>query len=220
MEIASPFTFFALAIPPIVAVAFVFFYWFKREPVSQPSIVAAIPLVLSSIAILLGQSGYVLLNTFQEIATQRAAGMTAVVSGLLRAQRPLAWGLLDCGACLVVLILVAVFLRYSRDAETPVIHAYVALPALIVTAVVVVAAFSMVYLQYSTVDLVMMIVDTHRNQELASQFGAVAPAYFAARISSHLVLITLLSITEFCALLVAGGLSLGWRQKQCARARF
>lgn len=217
---ASPLTYFALAISPIVAVVFAGLYWFKRDAESQPSIVAAVPLGLSSMAILLGQSGVVILATFQEIATQRTAGLAVVVTGLLRAQRPLTWGLIDFAVCLVVVLLVSVFVRYSRDLETPVVHAYVSLPAIVVTAVVVIALFLMVWLQYSTVDLVMMIVDKHRYQELASQFGTANPADFAARISARLVLITFISVAEFCALLVAGGLSLGWRQKRNARARF
>jgi hypothetical protein len=187
LTLDSPLTLFALAISPVVAVIFGCLFWFKRDPVSHPSIVAAIPLGLSSIAILLAQSAVILLATFQEIATRQAAGTGAVISGLLKAQRPLIWGFIDFGACLVILILVSVFLRYSRDAETPPIHAYVSLPALIATAVVLGASFLMVYLQYGTVDLVMMIVDTHRNQELASQYGTVSPAYFAAKISSRLV---------------------------------
>ena len=170
MILDSPLTLFALAISPIVAVIFVSLLWFKRDPVSQPSIVAAIPLGLSSITILLGRSAVVLLAAFQEIATQRTSGIAAVTAGLLRAQRPLAWGFVDVGACLAIILLFAVFLRYSRDEETPLFRAHVSLPALIVTSVVVVFLFLMVYLQYSTVDLVMMIVDKHRLQELSSQF--------------------------------------------------
>ncbi len=40
------------------------------------------------------------------------------------------------------------------------------MPALIVTAVFVLTLFLIVYLQYGTVDLVMMICDKHRYQEL------------------------------------------------------
>src|SRR5579864_8901803 len=103
MALDSPITIFALAISPVVAVIFACLYWFKRDPVSHPSIVAAIPLCLSAIAILLAQSAVVLLATFQEIATQRTAGMGAVVSGLLKAQRPLIWGFIEVGACLGIL---------------------------------------------------------------------------------------------------------------------
>jgi len=220
MTLASPLTLFALTISPVVALVFACLYWFKRDPVSQPSIVAAIPLGLSSIAILLVQSAVVLLAAFQEIATQRTSGLRAVVAGLLKAQRPLVWGFIDCGACLVIIVLVAVFLRYSRDTDTPPIHAYVALPALIGTAAVLGALFLMVYVQYGTVDLVMMIVDTHRNQELASQYGTVSPAYFASKISSRLVGITFLSMGLFIALIVAGVVSLFWRQKQNGRTAF
>jgi len=217
MILDSPLTLFALAISPIVAVIFVSFLWLKRDPVSQPSIVAAIPLGLSSVAILLGQSAVILLAAFQEIANRRTAGVGAVTAGLLRAQRPLAWGFVDVGACLVIILLFTVFLRYSRDEEAPLIRAYVSLPALIVTAVVVVFLFLMVYLQYGTVDLVMMIVDKHRIPELTAQFGRVDPAYFAARISSRLVIITFMSVVQFIALIVAGALNLFWRQKQNSR---
>jgi len=216
----SPLTLFALAISPIMAVFYVSFLWLKRDPVSQPSIVAAIPLGLSSIAILLGQSAFILLAAFQEIATRRAAGLGAVTAGLLRAQRPLAWGFVGFSACLVIVLLFTIFLRYLRDEETPPIRAYLSLPALIVTAVVVVALFLMVYLQYSTVDLVMMIVDRHRLQELSSQFGRVDPAYFAARISSRLVIVASSSVLQFLALIVTGVLDLVWRQKQSSRHAF
>jgi hypothetical protein len=215
-----PFTLIALAISPIVAVIFVSLYWFKRDPVSQPSIVAVIPLGLTSIAILLGQGAVILLETFNEIATRRAAGLGAVIAGLLRAERPLAWGLLDFAACLVIVFLFSAFLRYSRDEETPVIRAYVSLPALIITAVVIVVLFLMVYLQYSTVDLVMMIVDKHRSQELTSIFGTVDPGYFAARISSRLVIIAFMSVFQFIASIVAGVLDLSWRQKLSSRQTF
>jgi len=220
MTLDSFFTFFALAISPVVAVIFVSLLWFKRDPVSQPSIVAAIPLGLSSIAILLGQSAFLLLHTFNEIATQKTAGLRAVISGLLRAQRPLIWGLLDFAVCLVIVFLVSGALRFSRDEDTPLIHAYVSLPALIVTAAVLVVLFLMVYIQYGTVDLVMKIVDTHRNHELVSQYGTVSPGYFAATISSRLVAIFFLSHLEFFALLIAGALDLFWRQKQNGRQAF
>ncbi len=218
--LSSPLTIFALAIAPIVTVIFVVFYWRRRDPVSQPSIVAAAALCLSSIAILLAQSSQVILAAFQQIATQRAAGIKAVVAGLMRAQRPLAWGLLDVAICLVVTVLVCVFLRYSRDEETPLMHAYVSMPALIVTAVFVLTLFLIVYLQYGTVDLVMMICDKHRYQELGSQFGMTNPADFAARISARLVSIFFLSIFQFFALVVTGVLDLAWRQKQEVRPRF
>lgn len=220
MALDSPLTLFALAISPVMTVVFACLYWVKRDPVSHPSIVAAVPLGLSAIGILLARSAVVLLAAFQEIATRRTAGMGAVVSGLLKAQRPLTWGFVDVGACLAILILVPVFLRYSRDADTPMLHAYIPLPALIATAVVVVVIFLLVYLQYTTVDLVMMVVDSHRNQELASQYGTVSPAYFASRISSRLVATTFLSVALFFALIVTGVVDLFWRQKQNSRQTF
>jgi hypothetical protein len=220
MALDSVLTFFALAISPAVAATFGCLIWFKRDPASQPSIVAAIPLGLSSIAILLAQSAVVLLATFQEIATHQRAGVRAVVAGLLKAQRPLIWGFVDLGVCLLILMLLSLSLRYSRDADTPPIHAFVSLTALIATAVVIAATFVMVYVQYGTVDLVMMVVDTHRNQEITAGYGAVSPAYIAARISSRLVATTFLSIALFCALIVAGAVSLFWRQKQNSRQAF
>ncbi|HKF49121.1 MAG TPA: hypothetical protein VKB38_17310 [Terracidiphilus sp.] len=215
--IHSPLTVLALAISPIVMVTFVLQSWFKRDPLSQPSIVAAIPLGLSSIAILLGQSGVILLATFQAIATQQTAGMKAVVSGLIGAQQPLIWGLLDFLACLVVIFFVSTVLRYQRDEETPLVHAYVALPALIATAVVLVGLFLLVYFQYSTVDLVMKIVDNARYQELASQYGTANPAFFARTISSRLVIITFSSVPMLLILIASGILNLLWRQKQLSR---
>lgn len=220
MPLNSPITLFALAISPIVAVIFVSLIRLKRDPVSQPSIAAAIPLCLSSIAILLCQSAVILLATFNEIASRQTAGVRAVTSGLLRAQRPLLWGLVDFAVCLGVVFLASAIQRYSHDEETPLIHAYVPLPALIVTAVVLVTLFLMVYFQYSTVDLVMMIVDTHRNQELASQYGTTNPGFFARKISSHLVAIVFLSLLELFALTVAGLLNLFWRQQQNSRQTF
>jgi hypothetical protein len=121
---------------------------------------------------------------------------------------------------LIVLFLISAFFKYLRDAETPLIHAYVSLPALIGTAVVVIAVFLVVYVQYGTVDLVMMIVDNHRYHALVSQFGNVSPAYFASTISSRLVAITFLSAFLACALIVAGLVSAVWRQKQNSRQAF
>jgi hypothetical protein len=216
----SPLAMIALAISPIVTVIFVCLYWFKREPDSRPSIVAAIPLGLTSIAILLGQSAMILLHTFNEIATRKIAGLTAVLSGLLRTQQPLAWGFSDFGACLVILFLVSGALRHARDEDTQLLHAYISLPALIATAIVLVTLFLVVYLQYGTVDLVMKIVDNHRNQELVSQYGSVSPGYFAHIISSRLVAIFFLSQFEVFALIVAGSLDLFWRQKRKSRQTF
>jgi len=220
MTPGSPVTIFALAIPPIVAVIFVLLYWFKRDPLSQPSIVAALPLGLISIAILLGQSAFFLVHTFNEIATRQTAGMGAVKSGMLLAQRPLIWGFLDFVVCLVIILLVSAILRYSRDPEPPLVHAYVSLPSLIVTSLILTALFLMIYMQYGTVDLVMKIVDTHRNHELASQYGTVSPGYFAATVSSRLVALFFLSPIESFALLIAGVLDLFLRQKQNSRQSF
>jgi hypothetical protein len=213
-------TLFALAIPPIVTLIFVLFYWFKRDPVSQPSIVAALPLGLTSVAILLGLSAFLLLHTFNEIANQRVAGLRAVLSGLLQVQQPLAWCISDFAGCLVIVFLVSGALRHSRDEDTPLIHAYISLPALIVTAVVLVTLSLIMYLQYGTVDLVMKIVDSRRTQELVSQYGYVGPGYFARIISSRLVAIFFLSQFEFFALIVTGALDLFWRQKQNSRQTF
>lgn len=220
MTLGSPFTFIALAISPIVTVIFASLHWSKSDSASQPSIVAAIPLGLSSIAILLAQSSTIILHMFNEIATQGVGGAGAVIAVLLRVQRPLAWAFIDFAACLTIVFLVSAFLRYSRDAETPLIHAYVSLPALIATALILVALLLIVYLQYSTVDLVMKIVDSHRNQELVSQYGIVGPAYYAAKISSRLVAIFFLSLFEFFALIIAGALDLFWRQKRSSRQAF
>ena len=220
MTLDSPLTVFAFAVPLIVTVIFVFFYWFKHDPVSQPSIVAAIPLGLTSIAILLGQSAFLLLRAFNEIATGNAAGLGAVISALLRVQRPLVWGFLEFMVCLVMVFLVSGALRYSRDQETPLIHAYFSLPALIATAVVLITLFLLVYLQHSTVDLVMKIVDNRRYPELAAQYGTVSPAFFARTISSRLVAIFFLSQLEFFVLIIAGALDLLWRQTQNSRQAF
>lgn len=220
MTLDSPLTIFALAISPIVTVIFVSLYWAKGDPVSQPSIVAAIPLGLGSIAILLAQSAFLLLHTFNEIASGRAAGVGAVISGLLLAQRPLVLGFLDFAVCLLIVFMVSGALRFSRDEDTSLIHAFVSLPALIATAVVLVALFLVMYLQYGTVDLVMKIVDTHRNHELIAQYGMASPGYFAAKISSRLVAIFFLSQLEFVALIIVGALDLFWRQKQNSRQTF
>ena len=220
MPLDSLLTLFALTIPPIVVVIFVSRYWLKRDPISQPSIVAAIPLGLSSIALLLAQSAFLLLHTFNEISSQRTAGLGAVISGLLLAQQPLVSGFIDFTVCLVIFFLILGALRFSRDEDTPLIHAFVSLPALIATAAALIALFLVVYLQYGTVDLVMKIVDTHRNQELIAQYGMVSPAYFARKISSRLVVIFFLSQLIFVVLVVAGGLDLFWRQKQNNRQRF
>ena len=216
----SPLAWFAFAIAPIVTVVFASSYWLKRDPASDPSIVAAIPLCLSSVAILLAHSSTTLLAAFSQIASRRSAGIGAVIAGLRQAQGPLAWGLVECTACLVLLFLLSAFLRFSRDAETPLIHAYISLPALITTAVFLISFFLLVYLQYRTVDLVMMIVDTHRLNELGAQYGSVNPGFFAARISSSLVSIFFLSIFQTAALIVAGILDLFWRQKQNGRQAF
>lgn len=216
----SPVSIIALAIAPIVTVIFAVLYWFKRDPASQPSIVAAIPLTLCSIAILLGQSSVILLHTFAEIANRRTAGLGAVLSGLFRVQQPLAWGLLEVVICLVFVFLASAAIRYTNEEATPLVHAYVSVPALIVTAIVVVALFLMVYLQYDTVDLVMKIVDTRRNHELVAQYGTVSPGYFARTISSRFVAIFFLANVEVLALIVAGALSLFWRQKQDPRQAF
>jgi hypothetical protein len=220
MPFDSSLTLFALAIPPIVVVILASRYWLKRDPISQPSIVAAIPLGLSSIAILLARSAFLLLHTFSEISSHRTAGVGAVISGLLVAQQPLASGFVDFAFCLATVFLIAGALRFSRDEDTPLIHAFVSLPALIATALVLIALFLLVYLQYGTVDLVMKIVDTHRNQELVAQYGPVSPAYYAAKISSRLVAIFFLSQLAFVILIIVGALSLFWRQKQINRQAF
>jgi hypothetical protein len=220
MPLDSPLTLFALAIPPIVVVIFVSRYWFKRDPISQPSIVAALPLGLSPIALLLARSAFLLLHTFNEISSHRTAGVGAVISGLLLAQQPLVAGFIDFAVCLVIFFLISGALRFSRDEDTPLIRAYVSLPALVATALVLIALFLAVHLQYGTVDLVMKIVDTHRNHELIEQYGMVSPSYFAHKISSRLVAIFFLSQLEFVVLVIAGALDLFWREKQNNRQGF
>src|ERR1700689_1036181 len=95
MPFDSPLTLFALAIPPIVVVIFASRYWLKRDPISQPSIVATSPLGFSPIAILLARRGSLLLHTFGQISSHTSAGLGEVISGLLVAQQPLASGFVD-----------------------------------------------------------------------------------------------------------------------------
>jgi hypothetical protein len=66
----------------------------------------------------------------------------------------------------------------------------------------------------------MMVCDTHRYQDLASQYGTANPAYFASRISSRLVIIAFMSVVLFIALIAAGVVDLVWRQMQNPRQAF
>jgi hypothetical protein len=203
-----------------MAIIFITQYWSKSDPVSQPSIISAIPLGLTSIALLLAQSASILLRTFADIASHKTAGPGAVLAALLRVQQPVAWGLLETLVCMILMILVSGAMRYSRDEEMPLLHAYIPIPALIFTTAALVVLFLIVFLQYSTVDLVMKIVDNHRYHELVSQYGAVGPAYFARTISSRLVAIFFVSQLEFVILIAAGVLNLFGRQKQNSNQRF
>ncbi len=218
--IDSPLTFFALAVPPLVTVIFIAFCWLKRNPVSRPSIVSAVPFALTSIPILLAHSAAILLRIFAEMSTHGTASAWAIVSGLLRVQRPITLAFLEFVACMTAIFLVSAILRFSRGSDRPLIHAYVSHPALFANVFVLVALFLLVYFQYSTADLVMKVVDYHRYNELASQYGAVRPAYYAAQISSRLVAVFFLSQAEFLALIVVGVLNLVWRQKQSSRQVF
>jgi hypothetical protein len=219
----SPFTLLALVIPPLVAIVFIAIYIFKREPASQPSVIAAIPLCLTSITILLGQSAVLILSAFRAIATQKASGLAAVITGLQRAQQPLVDGFLDLTVCLILILLFATILnsvRAHEDEDAPLLHAYISLPALIITSCLLLSVFLIVYLQYSTVDLVMMIVDTNRNSEVASQIGAMNISKLAASISYRLIATAFLSFFLFFACLVSAALALFWRNKQDHRQTF
>jgi len=220
MPIDSPFSVLVLAIPPIVALVFVFLLWRKQEQHSQPSIVAAIPFCLISISLLLTRSSFVILAAFSEIAAQRRAGLAAVLSGLLDAQRPIALAFLDVAACLTLTVLVSGAIRFSRDEDGPLISADVSLPALIATGVFLASLFLIAYIQYSTVDLVMMVVDTHRNHELSSIYRDLGMGDLARKISARLVMIWALSVFELLALVVTGIFDLVWRKRSEPRPMF
>jgi hypothetical protein len=222
----SPLTLFVLALPPIVAVVFIVFIWLKREPVAQPSIVAAIPLGLAPVTLLLSQSAVILISTFQQIATQQSAGIHAVIRGMLRSQQPIIWGILDFTICLSIIFLFIALLNALRgrdeeqdDAQLH-MHAYISLPALIFTVLILISILLIVYFQYSTVDLVMKIVDPHRTKELGIDISTFNPAAYASRISYQLMAIAALSFCLFFASLIAGALCLFWRQKMHSREGF
>lgn len=210
----------ALAIPPAVAIYSIASHRLQRNSTKPLSLVAALPFGLSSIALLLGHASVILLIAFHEIANMQNAGIALVLIGLWRAQQPLFWGFLDLLLSLFAILLFAIFLKYARDEESPLMQAYIPLPALLVTALAAGALFLLVNFQYGTVDLIMMIVDGRRYNELIAHAGVMDMAYFAAQIGSRLFLTAVLSFLLFFVLLLAGILNLLWRHKKKNRQVF
>ncbi len=208
---------FALAIPPSVAIYCIASHWLKRNSPRQPTVVAAIPLGLSAIALLLTHAAAILLFAFHEIARMQDPGVALILIALLRAQQPLFWGFVDLILSLFAILLFAIYFKYARDEESHLMQAFTPLPALLFTLLASAALFLLAQFQYGTVDLVLAIVDPRRFNQLALQTGVANMDYYAAQVSSRLLLTAVLSCLLFFALLLAGILNLVWRHSQTNR---
>lgn len=220
MYFDSPVTLFALAIPPLVTLVFLVFFWLRRQPLNQPSIVIVLPFGLTAITILLGQSAILTISAFKQIATQKTAGVFELTNALRSAQQPITAGMVDVAVCLLLILISAFILKIIGDDDQPMLHAYISLPALIATGVVIISVLLLAYFQYNTVDMIMVVIDPRRYHELASNGNLPGVDAYAARISMRLILITALSVVLFIASLVAGILNIFWRQKESARENF
>jgi len=201
----GPITFVMAFVGPTLTLILICFLWFGPRRFRLPAVLPGIPLALTSIALQVLAGGIGILTAFQEIATQRLAGVRnvagsmAVVTGSFTISISLSIG------CVAALVVFQVF-RDRRDEQTEWPDPGNKLAPRVVfffTAILAIATIALLWFFERTLDLIMVIVDSTRKVEAQQMLGNQGMGDVAAMISHRLILSEALSFVLLAMFMVA-----------------
>jgi hypothetical protein len=201
----GPITFLMAFVGPALTLILIGFLWFCPRRFRLPAVLPGIPLALTSIAfqVLIGTFG--ILRAFQEIATQKRAGVRNVAGSMVAVTGSFTIAIALSIGCVVVLTIFPVISdRRNEEAEwSEPVDKLAPRIVFFLTAISALAAMALLWFFERTVDLIMVIVDGRRMAELQQRLGHIPIAQVAAVISHRLILCEVLSLALLALFMVA-----------------
>jgi len=190
---------------PALTLIFIAVFWFGRRRFRLPAVLVGIPLALTSIVpqVLIGAFG--ILTAFQEIASQKRAGVRAVSASLAEVTGSFATAIALSIGCVAALVVFQVICS-RRDEETESNEAGNKLGPRIVffmTAAAGLATMGLLWFFERTLDLIMVVVDSTRKFEAEQRLGGVPIGEVAGVLSRRLLLCELFSFALLAFLVTA-----------------
>jgi len=198
-------TFVMAFVGPALTLILVAFLWFGPRRFRLPAVLPGIPLTLTSIALQVLIGAFGILTAFQEIATQKRAGVRAVAASMAAVTGSFAIAIALSIGCVVALVIFQVIWD-RRDEQTEQSEPENKLAPRIVfflTTISALATMALLWFFERTLDLIMVIVDSTRKVEAQQRLGNIAIGEVAGVISRRLLLCELFSFALLALLFTA-----------------
>lgn len=205
----GPITFVMAFVGPALTLILIGFLWFCPRRFRMPAVLPGIPLALTSIALQVLVGTFGILRAFQEIATQRRAGVRNVAGSIAAVTGSFALAIALSIGCIAALVIFQVICD-RRNEQTEWSEPEDKLAPRIVfflTAISALATMALLWFFGRTVDLILVIVDPMRTAEAQQRLGHLGIGEVAAVISHRLILCEVLSL-GLAALFLAAPFSL------------
>jgi hypothetical protein len=203
---AYPSITFVLAfVGPVLTLILIAVLWFFRRRLRLPAVLPGILLALTSIApqVLLGGIG--ILTAFQDIASNRRAGVRAVAGSLAAVTGSFATAIFLSIGCVVALVIFQIICARSDDETERPDPGNKLAPRILFffTTASALASMALLWFFERTLDLIMVICDNTRKFEAQQRLGNIAIGDVAAVISRRLILCEFFSFALLALLLTA-----------------
>jgi hypothetical protein len=201
----APVTFLLAFVGPVLTLILVAFLWSGPRRFRLPAVLPGIPLALASIAPQVLFGGFGILMAFQQIATQKRAGVRNVAASMAAVTGSFTTAISLSIGCVVALVIFQV-ISDRRDEQTEPSEPGNKLAPRIVfflTAISALATMALMWFFERTLDLIMVICDNTRKAEAQQRFGNIAIGEVASMVSRRLLLCELFSFLLLALLLSA-----------------
>lgn len=183
-------TFVVAFLGPALTLILIAILWLLRRRLRVPAVLPGILLALTSIApqVLIGAFG--ILTAFQQIATQRTAGVRAVAGSMAAVTASFATAIYLAVASIVALVLFQLLSARSEEEDEPLPSEENNLAPRIlfwVTSASASATIALLWFFERTLDLIMVVCDPSRNLEAQERLGSVPMGEVAGMVSHRLL---------------------------------
>jgi hypothetical protein len=212
LDSVSGFASIALAmafVGPALTLILIAALWFGRRRLRMPAVLPGIPLALTSIAPQVFIAGIGILRAFQQIATERRAGVRNVAGSMAAVTGSFDTAIALSIACIVALVIFQV-MRDRRDEQgeqtepsESAENKFAPRIVFFLTAISTVATMALLWFFERTLDLIMVICDTTRKAEAQERLGNIPIGEVAGVISHRLLLSELFSFLLLALLFTA-----------------
>jgi hypothetical protein len=202
-------TFLLAFLGPVLTLALVAFLWFGPRRFRMPAVLPGIPLALASIApqVFVGALG--ILMAFQQIATQKRAGVRSVAGSMAAVTGSFTTAIFLSIGCVVALVIFQA-MRDRRDEQIDELTeasepANKLAPRIVflLTSISALATMALLWFFERTLDLIMVICDNSRKAEAQQRLGNIPIGEVAGMVSRRLLLCELFSFALLVLLLTA-----------------